>query len=86
MYQKIVKPLLIHGRESWTLNERNKSEVKAIEMGFLMRIKGQNKKHGSSGRTKYSADRKGRRGKTAELALTCTQNEREEISQGNIGS
>ena len=56
MYQKIVKPLLIHGRESWTLNERNKSEVKAMETGFLMRIKGQNKKHGSSGRTKYSAE------------------------------
>ena len=35
VYEKVVRPSLIYGSESWTLNERNRSKAKAMEMRFL---------------------------------------------------
>ena len=40
MYRQVVRSSLINGSELWTLNERNKSKVKAMEIRFIRRIKG----------------------------------------------
>ena len=40
VYQKVVRPSLIYGSESWMLSEMNYSKVKEMEMRFLRRIKG----------------------------------------------
>lgn len=36
--KKVVRPLLIYGKESWTIIDRNRSKIIATVMGFLKKI------------------------------------------------
>lgn len=40
VYQKVIRPSLTYGSESWVLTKRNKSRIKAAEMRFLRKIQG----------------------------------------------
>lgn len=40
VYKNVVRPMMLHGSESWIITNTNKSRMTAIEMRFLRKTKG----------------------------------------------
>lgn len=40
LYKKVVRPIMLHGSKSWTITNKNKSRMIAMEIIFLRKIEG----------------------------------------------
>jgi hypothetical protein len=53
VYQKVVRPSVVYGSESWTLTKNNKSKIVASVIRFLKRIQDITRRDNNNIRIKY---------------------------------